>query len=133
MRLRPDQAWQRDIPPLPTLRLAEGAVYYASRAFGKSTEDMFSVGRAAAMDVLLDRFPFIHNFTRSRSRFYNKPIPTTGATWGRSSPHSPGWTAEEFLFLHLRGRNITMTAHTGFRCFIVRPVNFSRQRLRGTS
>lgn len=120
VRLRPDQAWQRDVPPLPSLNLSRSEVLFASRAIGKATEDMFAVGRAEPMDVLLDRFPFIHNFTRSASPFHRKHI---SSGWGR---HGTGWTSEEFLFLHLRAHNVTLRPHAGFRCFIVRPANFSK-------
>ena len=105
MRLRPDQAWQRDIPPLHSLQLPPNQILYASRAIGKSTEDMFGVGRAEAMDAYLDRYPFVHNFSRRPQTL---------------------WTAEEFLMTHLRSRNISLIGHEAFRCFMVRPANFSK-------
>ena len=106
MRMRPDFAWQRDIPPLQALNMSDDRLLCSSsELMPGGNEDSFAVGLASPMDVYLDRYPFIHNFTSSRDL----------------------WTSESFAMDHVRQQaGIAIHKKSSIRAFVVRPMNFTR-------
>ena len=106
MRLRPDFAWARDIPPpsrLSSLASEDTIVVSDHHFWPGGNNDTFAFGLAGPMDAYFDKAPHIHDFK-----------------W------IEGWQNEIFTETYMASRGISFRGHKDINMFVVRTDGFRR-------
>ena len=128
VRVRPDMAWIKPMPPITSLVLRRNVIYTTCYSVDgvvcqrgpdqrEGKEDLFYVGDAAPMLALLERFSAFMNRGAEIMTHYDNTAPVIALF--APTLMSKGWISESFMYAYMHGLNISFEKDARIQTHVV--------------
>lgn len=130
VRVRPDMAWIKPMPPITSLILRRNVIYTTCYTVDgvvcklgpdqiEGKKNLFYLGDAAPMLALLERFSAFMNRSAEIMTHYDNTAP--GIALFAPTLMTKGWSAESFMYAYMHELNISFQKEARIQTHVVRP------------